>query len=76
MTTIPIKDKAMPLRLKTIRGPNKILIVKGTINGARSVSSTIRVKDRAPSPEKIEFQIKPETAVGMAKRRTKPAAIS
>jgi hypothetical protein len=51
-------------------------MVAGTTIGASRVSSRIKVRLSALSPLKIKTQIKPDTAVGPARRRTNPAIIS
>ena len=75
-TTINEREIAIPLISICTLVPANIERVAGTTKGASKVSSKINVRPRALSPLKIVTQIKPETAVGPAKSKTKPVIIS
>ncbi len=72
-TTIRNKDVDRSVKESEMPCPIRIKTVRGTTKGEQIVSRKIRLRDRAPSPLNIVFQMKPDTAVGMEKSSTKPA---
>jgi len=75
-TTIKRSEIIMPLMSIFTFAPIKRSRVAGTTSGASRVSKRINVSPSALSPLKIVTQIKPETAVGPANKRTKPVITS